>query len=129
MEFAGEHPGDFDVLHVTGQTTLGGKLEVHFRGGFSPDDPAAFIQSQDFVEADQTIVGDFDERIYAFPDLFADFDDDGDKDLRDVASFQNCFGLSGSAVEPACSRADWEDNDLIDGIDVAELIQRLTNPQ
>jgi T5SS/PEP-CTERM-associated repeat protein len=129
LEYAGRNLGEFDVLHVTGQTTLAGRLEVHFRNGFSPPDPGAFIQSQDFVEGDGAITGDYDERIYAFPDLFADFDDDGDKDLRDVASFQNCFGLSGSAVEPACSRADWEDNDLIDGIDVAELIPRLTNPQ
>ncbi|MDO8630046.1 MAG: hypothetical protein Q7R41_06090, partial [Phycisphaerales bacterium] len=81
IEYAGLNPGEFDVLHVTGQTTLGGRLEVHFRGGFSPDDPAAFIHSQSFVEADQGITGDYDQRIYAFPDLFADFDDDGDKDL------------------------------------------------
>ncbi len=81
------------------------------------------------VQADGGIAGEYCERIYAFPDIFADFDDDGDKDLRDVAAFQNCFGLSGGELEPACTRADWEDNDLIDGIDVAELISRLTIPQ
>jgi hypothetical protein len=129
IEYTGLNPGEFDVLHVTGQTTLGGRLEVHFRGGFSPDDPAAFIQSQDFVEADGDIVGDFEERIYAFPDLFADFDDDGDKDLRDAASFMNCFGLSGSEVEPACARADWEDNNEINAIDTRELANRLNGPE
>ena len=129
IEYAGLNPGEFDVLHVTGQTTLGGKLEVHFRNGFSHDDPAAFIQSQDFVEAEGVITGDYDQRIYAFPDLFADFDDDGDKDLSDVASFQNCFGLSGTAVEPACDRADWEDNDEVNEVDVRELVSRITGPQ
>jgi hypothetical protein len=129
MEHEGPNPGQFDVLHVTGQTTLGGRLEVHFRGDFSPDDPAAFIQSQDFVEADQGITGDYDQRIYAFPDLFADFDDDGDKDLLDVAEFQNCFGLSGPDVEPACGRADWEDNDEVNEVDVGELVSRITGPQ
>jgi hypothetical protein len=129
IEYAGLNSGDFDVLHVTGQTTLGGRLEVHFRGGFSPADPDTFIQSQDFVEADQGVTGDYAERIYAFPDLFADFDDDGDKDLLDVASFQNCFGLSGSAVEPACSRADWEDNNNINNTDLRELVSRITGPQ
>jgi hypothetical protein len=108
---------------------VGYRLEIHFRNGFAPEDPEAFIHSQFFVSAEGGITGDYDERIYTFPDLFADFDDDGDKDLRDVASFQNCFGLSGSAVEPACGRADWEDNDLIDALDVAELIPRLTHPR
>ena len=128
IEYAGLNPGEFDVLHVTGQTTLGGRLEVHFRGGFSPDDPAAFIQSRSFVEADQGITGDYDQRIYAFPDIFADFDDDGDKDLRDVAAFQNCFGLSGAELEPACERADWEDNGVLDEVEVRELSARLTGP-
>ena len=129
IEYAGENPGEFDVLHVTGQTTLGGRLEVHFRGGFSPDDPAAFIQSQDFVEADQGITGDYDQRIYAFPDLFADFDDDGDKDLSDLAAFQNCFGLSGGELEPACVRADWENNGVLNEVEVRELTARLSGPQ
>ena len=129
MEHEGPNPGQFDVLHVTGQTTLGGRLEVHFRGDFSPDDPAAFIQSQDFVEADQGITGDYDQRIYAFPDLFADFDDDGDKDLLDAAEFMNCFGRSGGQLQPACARADWEDNETIDLTDARELAARLTGPQ
>ncbi|MDO8630853.1 MAG: hypothetical protein Q7R41_10200, partial [Phycisphaerales bacterium] len=95
----------------------------------SPDDPAAFIHSQSFVEADQGITGDYDQRIYAFPDLFADFDDDGDKDLRDVADFQNCFGLSGPALEPTCNRADWEDNGILNEVEIRELVTRITGPQ
>lgn len=128
IEYAGLNPGEFDVLHVTGQTTLGGRLEVYFRNGFSPADPSVFIHSQDFVEADQGITGDYDQRIYAFPDLFADFDDDGDKDLRDVAAFQNCFGLSGEELEPACTRADWEGDGTIGEREIQELIARLTGP-
>jgi hypothetical protein len=69
------------------------------------------------------------EQIYAFPDIFADFDDDGDKDLRDVAAFQNCFGLSGPDVEPACGRADWEDDDDVDATDAREMANRLSGPQ
>ncbi len=129
VEYNGMDPGAFDVLHVTGETTLAGRLEVHFRGGFSPDDPNAFIHSQSFVQADQGITGDYDQRIYAFPDIFADFDEDGDKDLFDVAEFQNCFGLSGKAFLPACDRADWEDNNAVDEMDARELSARLTRPQ
>lgn len=127
IEYAGENPGEFDVLHVTGQTTLGGRLEVHFRNGFSPEDPAAFIQSQDFVEADGIVTGDYDQRMYAFPDLFADFDDDGDRDLSDVAAFANCFAESG-ALSVECGRADWERDGLIGGREIQEVSARLTGP-
>lgn len=129
IEYEGLNPGDFDTLHVTGDTTLNGRLEVHFRGGFSPNDPAAFIQSEDFIETDGDIVGDYAERIYAFPDLFADFDDDGDKDLEDVADFQNCFGVSGGGLQPGCDRADWEDNGVLNEVEVRELAVRLTGPK
>ena len=129
IEYAGWNPGEFDVLHVTGQTTLGGRLEVHFRSGFSPPDPVAFIHSQFFVTTDQGTTGDYDQRIYAFPDLFADFDDDGDKDLRDVATFMSCFGLAEGELGPGCARADWESNDTINATDARELANRLTGPQ
>lgn len=129
IEYEGLNPGEFDVLHITGATTLGGRLEVHFRGGFSPDDPAAFIQSQDFIEADQGVVGEYDERVFVYPDLFADFDDDGDKDLSDVAAFANCFGLAGTALEPDCARADWERDGAIGGREVRELSSRLAGPE
>jgi hypothetical protein len=129
IEYEGLDAGQFDILHVTGATTLAGRLEVHFRGGFSPPDPEAFIHSQFFVEADGGITGDYDERIYAFPDLFADFDNDGDKDLLDVAAFQNCFGLSGPDLEPDCVRADWEDNGVLNEVEMRELTARLTGPQ
>ena len=128
MEYAGENPGEFDVLRVTGQTTLGGRLEVHFRSGFSPDDPDEFIHSQSFVEADGGITGDYAERIYAFPDIFADFDDDADKDLADVAAFMNCFGLAGGELGPGCARADWESNGILNDVEVRELSARLTGP-
>jgi len=129
IEYAGLNLGEFDRLIVTGTAALGGRLEVHFRNGFSPDDPNAFIHSQDFIEADQGITGDYDQRIYAFPDIFADFDDDGDKDLLDVAAFQTCFGLSGSDLEPSCARANWEDNAEVNGVDLRELVTRITGPQ
>jgi len=128
LEHAGTAPGEFDRLIVTGTATLGGRLEVHFLGDFSPEDPAAFIQSEPFIEAEGGVIGDYAERIYAFPDLFADFDDDDDKDLRDVAAFQNCFGLSGEGLQPDCSRADWEDNGLLNDVEVRELSSRLSGP-
>ncbi len=128
MEYEGTNPGEFDRLIVTGTATLGGRLEVHFRNGFAPADPQAFIRSQNFVEAAGGAAGDYDQRIYAFPDLFADFDDDGDKDLSDVAAFQNCAGLSGAELEPACARADWENNGILNDVEVRELSARLTGP-
>jgi hypothetical protein len=128
IEYTGLEDGEFDVLHVTGTVTLGGRLEVHFRNGFAPADPQAFIQSDDFIQADGAVLGDYDERIYAFPDLFADFDSDGDKDLLDVSEFQNCFGRSGQQLVPDCARADWEDNGLLNGVDTRELTARLTGP-
>jgi len=127
MEYTGLNAGEFDVLHVTGQTTLGGRLEIHFRGGFSPDDPEGFVHSQDFVEADQGIIGDYDERVFVFPDLFADFDEDGDKDLRDVAAFANCFAESG-ALSVECQHADWERDGVVGGREIMELAGRLGGP-
>ncbi len=129
IEYNGLNPGEFDVLHVTGQTTLGGRLEVHFRDGYSPLDPAAFIVSQYFIETEGAVIGDYHQRIYAFPDEFADFDDDDDKDLSDVASFQSCFGLSGGELEPACGRADWENDGVLNEVEVRELTARLSGPQ
>ena len=128
IEYAGLNPGEFDRLVVTGSATLGGRLEIHFRNGFSPDDPNAFIHSQDFIETGQGIIGDYSDRIYAFPDLFADFDDDGDKDLSDVATFQNCFGKSGAGLDPDCIRADWEGNGVLNEVEIRELTVRLTGP-
>jgi len=128
IEYAGTNPGEFDVLHVTGQTTLGGRLEVHFRGGFSPDNPEAFVHAQDFVEADQGIVGDYAERVFVYPDRFADFDDDGDKDLSDLAAFQNCFGLAGKEFLPECRVGDWENDGEIGNREVRELSSRLAGP-
>ncbi len=128
IEYAGLNPGEFDELIVTGPATFGGRLEVHFRNGFSPSDPTAFIHSQSFVAADQGVSGDYAERIYAYPEAFADFDNDADKDLSDVAAFQNCFGLFGGELEPACGRADWEDDGVIAGREIKELLERLTGP-
>jgi len=128
IEYAGLELGEFDRLVVTGAATLGGRLEIHFRGGFSPEDPNAFIHSQDFVEANGGTTGDYNQRIYAFPDIFADFDGDGDKDIRDAAAFMNCFGLSGSDLEPNCTRADWEDNGILNEVEIRELTVRLTGP-
>ncbi len=128
VEAVGEAVGEFAVLDVTGAATLAGRLEVHFRGGFSPADPEAFIHSRFFVEAEGSINGDYAQRIYAFPDLFADFDNDGDKDLSDVADFQNCFGLSGGGLQPNCDRADWEDNGVLNEVEVRELSARLSGP-
>ena len=129
IEYAGMNPSEFDVLHVTGQATLGGQLEIHFRDGFSPADPTGFIHSQDFIEAGQGLIGDFDRRIYAYPDEFADFDDDGDKDLFDVADFQNCVGLYGPQLWVECPRADWEGDGFLGGVELRELVALLTGLQ
>lgn len=128
IEAVGENSGDFALLDVTGTATLAGRLEVHFRGGFAPADPQAFIHSDDFVDAADGVSGDYTKRIYAFPDLFADFDDDGDKDLSDVAGFQNCFGRANDPLPANCTLADWESNGVIDEVDLKELSSRLSGP-
>lgn len=105
-----------------------GRLEVHFRNGFSPVDPEALIHDQSFVNSGGGSSGDYEQRIYAFPDLFADFDGDADKDLYDAAAFQNCTGLSGAELEPACLRADWDHDGAIGGREIQELGVQLSGP-
>jgi len=129
IEYAGLNPGEFDVLHVTGPVTLGGHLEIQFVSGFSPPDPQGFLDSQDFVEAESGVNGDYDRRTYAYPDFFADFDEDGDKDLFDVGVFQNCVGVTDEDLIPDCARADWENDGLLGGREVQELTRRLGGPQ
>lgn len=61
------------------------------------------------------------------PDPFGDADDDGDIDLTDAATFQNCFGGSSNAA-PACTRVDREPNLLVDLADITAFIERMTGP-
>lgn len=53
IEVAGVQPGQFDVLHVTGNATLAGKVDLRFIDGFVPR-PGDNI---DFVKVDGTITG------------------------------------------------------------------------
>jgi len=53
IEVAGLEPGQFDVLHVTGNATLAGKVRLHFINGFVPQ-PGDNV---DFVQVDGTITG------------------------------------------------------------------------
>jgi hypothetical protein len=125
LSYFGLAEGEFDILHVTGLTTIDGTLEVHFREGFEPEDPDQFVVQAPFVVSDGGRVGDFSQRIYAFPDRFADFDDDADKDLVDVAAFMNCVAQSG-AIRAECERADWENDGVIGGREIQELGDRLS---
>lgn len=84
LGFVGTEPGQFDVLHVTDKATLSGRLEVHFLNGFLPADPEAFLQSRVFVEAEQGIVGDFDERGIGVPTA-----------VKSMGGLKSLFGGSG----------------------------------
>jgi hypothetical protein len=53
IEVAGLEPGQFDVLHVTGNATLAGQVDLKFIDGFVPQ-PG---DSVDFVQVDGTITG------------------------------------------------------------------------
>lgn len=53
IEVAGLEPGQFDVLHVTGNATLAGNVDLRFINGFVPQ-PS---ESVDFVVVDGTITG------------------------------------------------------------------------
>jgi len=53
IEVAGLEPGQFDVLHVTGNAALAGSVELRFIDGFVPK-PG---DSVDFVQVDGTLTG------------------------------------------------------------------------
>jgi T5SS/PEP-CTERM-associated repeat protein len=56
IEFAGTAPGQFDVLAVTGDVTLGGKLWLEFIDGFVPQQGQVF----QFLDIGGTLSGAFD---------------------------------------------------------------------
>ena len=53
IEIAGTEPGQFDVLHVTGDATLAGTVELSFIDGFVPERGFAV----DFVVVDGSVTG------------------------------------------------------------------------
>ena len=68
MEIAGPDPGQFDVLHVTGDSVLDGTMEVQMLGNFLP----AAGQTFDLLQLDGSVSGDFSE--ITFPDLKPEFE-------------------------------------------------------
>jgi len=67
MEAAGTAPGDFDFLHVTGNATLGGTLQVTFLNGYLPKTGDVLP----FLQIDGTLTGDFAQ--VTFPQLAPGF--------------------------------------------------------
>lgn len=67
MELAGPGPGQFDVLHVTGDSILDGTMEIHTPGNFLP----ATGQTFDLLQLDGSVSGSFSQ--IAFPDLTPGF--------------------------------------------------------
>jgi hypothetical protein len=67
MEVAGLAAGEFDILHVTGDATLGGTLEMLFPGAYLPKAGDSF----QILQVDGTISGDFAE--VSFPQLLPGF--------------------------------------------------------
>ena len=63
IETTGLGESEFDVLHVTGNATLGGTLEMLFPGAYLPQTGDSFM----FLEVEGTISGDFAE--VTFPQL------------------------------------------------------------
>ncbi len=70
IEAAGLEPGQFDVLHITGNATLAGKLELRFIDGYLPKAGDSF----DFLQVGGTIAGAFAQM--TFPNLAPGFDAD-----------------------------------------------------
>ena len=64
IELAGINSGEFDVLSITGQATLGGILEVSFLDGFLPEIGDTF----DILTAG-LISGEFDVSQLMFPTM------------------------------------------------------------
>ncbi|PYS26197.1 MAG: hypothetical protein DMF75_22535 [Acidobacteria bacterium] len=67
MEAAGLNDGQFDVLHVTGSTSLGGTLDVRFLNGYLPRTGDVIP----FLKLDGTVTGSFGQII--FPQLAPGF--------------------------------------------------------
>ena len=67
IEATGLGDGEFDLLHVTGNATLGGNLEMLFPGTYLPKVGESFK----FLQVDGTISGDFAE--VTFPQLLPGF--------------------------------------------------------
>ena len=67
MEAAGLNDGQFDVLHVTGSTSLGGMLEVRFLNGYLPKTSDVMP----FLKLDGAVTGSFGQII--FPQLAPGF--------------------------------------------------------
>ena len=67
MEAAGLSDGQFDVLHVTGKTSLGGRLEVRFLNGYVPRTGDLIP----FLKLDGPVTGDFAQ--VTFPQLVPGF--------------------------------------------------------
>jgi len=59
----------------------------------------------------------------------ADFDSDGDVDLRDVAAYQNCFeGQNADTCGTGCDEFDLVTDHSLDVHDYTLLLDRLTGP-
>src|SRR5437879_4006911 len=67
MEAAGLNDGQFDVLHVTGSTSLGGTLDVRFLNGYLPRTGDVMP----FLKLDGTVSGSFAQIV--FPQLAPGF--------------------------------------------------------
>lgn len=90
-----------------------------------------FIRLTSAVDSVSPIFGEKSAEIDAVadvaPDPFGDADDDGDIDLADAAILLNCFGVN-TENAPECARLDREPNRLVDEIDAAAFIARMTGP-
>ena len=64
----------------------------------------------------------------AAPDPFGDMDDDGDIDLVDVGAFQVCFSVT-DVLTAGCDRSDREPDEIIDLLDWAAMLDRITGPR
>jgi len=118
----GSGGGDaFDIAWAIDPIT-GGAAQLH---GFD------FIRLTSAVDSVSPLLGEKSAEIDAVadvaPDPFGDADDDGDIDLADAASIQNCFGVNSNAA-PECARVDREPNLLVNVADAAAFIRRMTGP-
>ena len=121
---------EHDVLAITGDATLGGTFHFVFVDEFQPKPASVFT----LLTAGQ-VIGEFDtvlgpgvfdvmydpENVTLFvvqPELPGNCDKDGDVDLFDFASFQECLtGPGGGPIGAECACADLDDDDDADLID------------
>ncbi len=136
IELAGAQTGAYDTLDAMGAVTLDGELHVVELAPFIAQPGDSFV-----IITAPTIIGTFDSIIapklivveYNATDVTlkvpvpGDIDDDGDVDVNDYATLQDCFSGEDVPYPPGCENADLDNDGDVD-LDDYTLFYAIANP-